>query len=76
MCEVIKFKLNEIIKKKRLDETRGKSNRQLAKEIGISHVALYKMRKGLPYNPSLEMLDRLCCFFKCRIGDVLEYRRR
>lgn len=61
---------------------KGKSDRQLAKELGISHVAMWKLRtgwvdkEGKPYNPSLEMLDRLCKFFKCQVGDILVYRKR
>lgn len=61
---------------------KGKGDRPLAKELGISHVALWKLRtgwkdkEGKPYNPSLEMLDLLCKFFKCQVGDLLEYRRK
>ena len=67
---MVKLKLEGIIKKRRLD---GISSRELARRIGISHVALYKMRNGLPYNPTLKMLDKLCSFFKCKIEDVLKY---
>ena len=69
---MVKLKLEELINKKRLDVI---SNRELAKRIGISHVALHKMRNGLPYNPTLKMLDKLCGFFKCRIEDLLEYHK-
>lgn len=68
---MIRIKLDALIKKKGLDEDAGVSNRELARQIGISHVALYKMRVGKPYNPSLEMLDRFCNYFKCKVGDIL-----
>ena len=72
MLKMIEFKLKEIIKKRGYE---GVSYRKLAEDLGISHVALWKMMNGEPYNPSLEMLDRLCVFFKCKPGDILEYRK-
>lgn len=73
---VIRLKLNERIKKSGLDEASGVSNRELARRIGISHVALFKLRNGREFNPSLRLLNRLCEFFKCQPGDILEYRKK
>lgn len=70
MIGVIEIKLRELIKKKGYE---GVSYRKLAKEIGISHLPIWKMANGEAYNPSLEMLDKLCRFFKCKPGDLLEY---
>lgn len=78
MIAVIHSKLQQVIDK---GPHKGKSDRELAKELGISHVALWKLRTGWrdkdgkPYNPSLEMLDRLCRFFKCQVGDILKYKQ-
>lgn len=79
MISVISSKLQQVIDR---GPHKGKADRQLAKELGISHVALWKLRTGWkdrdgkPYNPSLEMLNLLCGFFKCKVGDILEYRTR
>ncbi len=79
MLHVISSKLQQVIDS---SPHKGKSDRALALELGISHVALWKLRTGWkdkvgkPYNPSLEMLDLLCGFFKCGVGDMLEYIRR
>jgi len=70
---VVSLKLKELIAKEGYGDL---PFRKLAKEIGISHVPLWKMLNNKPYNPSLEMLDRLCKFFKCQVGDILEYRRK
>lgn len=70
--EVIRIKINEIIKKSAFSHM---SYRELAKAIGVSHGPLWKMAKGEPYNPSLEMIDKLCAFFKCKPGDLLEYTK-
>lgn len=71
MIKVIKLKIDELIKKKGFEE---KSLRSIAKEMGISHVTLWDLLHKKNYNPSLAMLDRLCEFFKCKPGDLLEYK--
>lgn len=77
MLQMIASKLQQVIDK---GPYQGRSDRQLAAELGISHVALWKLRtgwkdkEGKPYNPSLEMLDRLCKFFKCQVGDILKFK--
>lgn len=68
MIQVINFKLEQLLNKRGFTET---SYRELADNIGIDHVSLWKMIKGKPYNPSLSMLDKLCKFFKCQPGDLL-----
>jgi len=78
MLSVIASKLQQVIDK---GPHKDKSDRVLAGELGISHVALWKLRTGWkdkdgkPYNPSLEMLDRLCKFFKCQVGEILIHKR-
>ncbi|VVB63107.1 Cro/C1-type HTH DNA-binding domain protein [uncultured archaeon] len=72
MLMVVDIKLREILEKRGHS---GKPYRQLAQEIGISHVPLWKMLNGEPYNPSLEMLDKICTFLRCQPGDILRRRR-
>jgi DNA-binding Xre family transcriptional regulator len=61
--------LKEVINKKGYGDV---PYRKLAEDIGISHVPLWKMLNGKPYNPSLEMLNKLCLYFKCNIKDILK----
>ncbi len=57
--------------------------RNLAKRIGISGAALHQMIYGRKnkkgeyetYNPSVVMLDRLCKFLNCKVGDILEFKK-
>jgi len=72
MIKVIKFKLAELLKKKGLGE---KSYRKLAADMNIDFVSLWKMINGKPYNPSFQMLDKICDFLKCQPGDILEHRK-
>lgn len=79
MTRVIASKLQRVIDQ---SPHKAKSDRQLAKEVGVSHVLIWKLRtgwkdkNGQPYNPTLAMLDRLCGFFKCQVGDILEHRKK
>lgn len=72
MIEMIKIKLTELLKKKGYID---KPYREMSEEIGVDHVSLWKMIKGEKYNPSLETLDKLCDFFGCQPGDLLEHKR-
>ena len=66
------FTLKELIKKKGYGDI---PCRKLAEDIGISHVPLWKMLNSKPYNPSLEMLDKLCKYLKCQVKDIIKYKR-
>ena len=68
----LKKQIDRYAKKKGLKKI---SYRELAKEVGISHASLWKMSTGQKYNPTLDMLDKLCHFFKCKVGDILEHRK-
>jgi putative transcriptional regulator len=77
MLEVIKFKLKELLTKKGHVDKQGRITwRKTAGEIGISHVALWKIANNEDYNPSLQILDRLCEFFKVQPGEILEYKKK
>ncbi|MFH1446391.1 MAG: helix-turn-helix transcriptional regulator [Chloroflexota bacterium] len=69
---VVSIRLKELVKKKGCADV---PYRKLAKEMGISHVPLWKMLNGKPYNPSLEMLNRICSYFKCQVGDLLVFKK-
>lgn len=52
-----------------IDKNMTKSD--LRKAIGISSSTLAKMGKG--ENVSLEVIDKICCLFNCKIEDILEH---
>lgn len=47
------------------------TKKELGKATGISKSTIEKM--GRSENVSLEVIDRLCCYFNCRIEDVIEH---
>jgi putative transcriptional regulator len=58
----------------RLDELleeRGRSFYWLAKETGISHTTLWRLKKGKALGINFETLERICQGLNCQPGDVI-----
>jgi len=43
----------------------------LAKETGVSHTTLWRLKKGKSVGINFETLERICRALKCQPGDVL-----
>jgi putative transcriptional regulator len=43
----------------------------LAKETGVSHTTLWRLKKGKAVGINFETLERICRALKCQPGDVL-----
>lgn len=60
-------------------EKSGKSLREIAKEIDVSHVTLARLMKARTlddYNLGAEVVDKLCKYFKCKsITDILIFKK-
>ncbi len=50
------------------------SKKDLMESVNISKSTMDKM--GRSETVSLEIIDRICSHFNCRIEDVVEYRKR
>ena len=60
----------------RIDEllhSRGRSFYWLAKETGISHTTLWRLKKGKALGINFETLEKMCEALQCQPGDVLSY---
>jgi putative transcriptional regulator len=58
----------------RLDKQLAKENRTfywLAKETGVSHTTLWRLKKGKAVGINFETLDKICRALRCQPGDVL-----
>ena len=58
----------------RLDKVLAKEKRTfywLAKETGVSHTTLWRLKKGKAVGINFETLERICRALKCQPGDVL-----
>jgi DNA-binding Xre family transcriptional regulator len=59
-------------------EKSGKSYRTLADDIGLAYATIAKLANAKDqndYDISAYALDKLCRYFKCDVGDILEYKR-
>ncbi len=58
----------------RIDQLLAKKRRTfywLAKETGISHTTLWRLKKGKARGINFDTLEKLCAALECRPGDVL-----
>jgi len=53
----------------------GKTFYWLAKETGISHTTLWRLKKGKALGINFETLEKMCQALKCQPGDVLALAR-
>ncbi len=49
----------------------GKTFYWLAKETGISHTTLWRLKKGKALGINFETLEKMCAALKCQPGDVM-----
>lgn len=69
------YKLVELMGEKQRKENRRISLVEVAKDTGVSRITLSKIadpRGG--YTTSTEILEKLCRYFGCQIGDLVEFR--
>ena len=50
----------------------GRSFYWLAKETGISHTTLWRLKKGKAFGINLDTLEKICHALRCQPGDVLK----
>ncbi len=62
---MIEIRIDELL------ENCGRSFYWLAKETGISHTTLWRLKKGKALGINFETLEKICETLKCQPGDVL-----
>jgi putative transcriptional regulator len=58
----------------RLDKLLAKEKRSfywLAKQTGVSHTTLWRLKKGKAVGINFETLEKICRALRCQTGDVL-----
>ena len=69
MVKVIDNKFSTILGARRLKIS------QVAKGTGISRVTLTQLYYGRTTQISFEVLDKLCSYVQCDVGDLLEFKK-
>lgn len=70
---MIRFRLKELIAEKEFKENRVVTLAEVAAATGVHRVTLSKIGNNRGYHTSTEILDKLCEYFGCSVGDVAEH---
>jgi putative transcriptional regulator len=54
-------------------KTRGRTFYWLAKETGISHTTLWRLKKGKALGINFDTLEKMCQTLQCQPGDLLSH---
>jgi putative transcriptional regulator len=63
---LIEIRLDELL------EARGRTFYWLAKETGLSHTTLWRLKKGRAVGINFPTLEQICRALNCQPGDVLK----
>jgi putative transcriptional regulator len=63
---VIESRVDELL------DAHGRSFYWLAKETGISHTTLWRLKKGKALGINFDTLEKICRALSCHPGDVLQ----
>jgi putative transcriptional regulator len=70
---MIRFRLKEVIADREFREGRRITLEEIAKRTGIHRTTLSKIANTRGYNTTTDNLDRLCTYFQCPIGKLIEH---
>jgi len=70
---MLRFRLKELIAEKGFQERRVITITEIAEQTGIHRMTLSKVANHRDYNPTADVLDKLCTYFKCPIGQLVEH---
>ena len=70
---MLRFRLKELIAEKEFLEGRVITMVEIANDTGIHRMTLSKLANHRGYNPTADVLDRLCGYFNCRIEQLVEH---
>lgn len=70
---MLRFRLKELIAEKEFREGRVVTLIEIASATGIHRMTLSKLANHRGYNPSADVLDKLCSYFRCRIEQLVEH---
>ncbi len=69
---MLRFRLRELIAEKQFQEGKRVTLEEIASATGIHRTTLSKIQNVKGYNTTTDVLDRLCDFFDCEIGDLVQ----
>ena len=70
---MIRYRLRERMADYQFETGEKVTLTKIAESTGINRSTLSKLSTQRNYNTTTEVLDKLCAFFKCEIGDIAEH---
>lgn len=69
---MIRFRLKELIADKSFRESRRVTLDEVAEATGVHRTTLSRIANKVGYSTSTDVLDALCDFFQCEVGEIAE----
>lgn len=70
---MIRFRIKELLADKEFSEKRVISLTEVAAATGMNRMTLSRITNHPGTNTGTENVDRLCKYFGCRVGELMEY---
>ena len=70
---MIHYKLAELLARHNFSTGKRVEWKDVAEATGVHNTTLSRMINVRGYNATITSIDRLCRFFGCQVGDVIEY---
>jgi len=70
---MIRYRLRELMADHQFKTGKRLTFDELAKTTEIHRTTLSKIANTRGYNTTTDNIDRLCKFFKCQVGELMEY---
>lgn len=70
---MIRYRLRELMAERQFRTGARLTFDEVAKETGIHRTTLSKIANLRSYNTTTDNIDKLCRFFQCQVGELMEY---
>lgn len=70
---MIRYRLRELMADYHFRTGNRLTFEEIASETGIHRTTLSKIANQRNYNTTTDNIDKLCIFFNCQIGDLMEH---
>jgi DNA-binding Xre family transcriptional regulator len=70
---MIRFRLKEIFAEREFRVGKRVTFEEVANATGIHRTTLSKIASQRGYNTNTDNIDKLCRYFGCNVGDIMEY---
>ncbi|TYO96338.1 putative transcriptional regulator [Geothermobacter ehrlichii] len=70
---MIRYRLKELMADYQFRTGQRLTFDELAKQTQIHRTTLSKIANQRSYNTTTDNIDRLCKFFRCNVGELMEY---